>query len=166
MVFDVLARLLRHDYPEVRYVRNFTDVDDKIQQAAAARGVPIATLTQTFIDAYHEDMQALSVLPPDAEPRVTEHIADIIELVQTLIERGHAYVNQGHVLFHVPSYPAYGALSGRQPESLRAGARIEVAPYKRDPLDFVLWKPSTPDQPGWPSPGDVAVRAGTSSAPP
>jgi cysteinyl-tRNA synthetase len=152
VVFDVLARLLRHDYPEVRYVRNFTDVDDKIQQAAAARGVPIATLTQTFIDAYHEDMQALSVLPPDAEPRVTEHIADIIELVQTLIERGHAYVNQGHVLFHVPSYPAYGALSGRQPESLRAGARIEVAPYKRDSLDFVLWKPSTPDQPGWPSP--------------
>ncbi len=152
VIFDVLARLLRYHYPEVVYARNFTDVDDKINAAAAAAGVPIDTITTRYIDAYHEDMRALGVQTPDLEPRVTEHIPAIITLIQTLISRGHAYVEQGHVLFHVPSYLEYGRLSGRRPETMIAGARIEVAPYKRDPLDFVLWKPSTPELPGWDSP--------------
>ncbi|ESQ15806.1 MAG: cysteine--tRNA ligase [Thiohalocapsa sp. PB-PSB1] len=152
VVFDLLSRLLRHDYPEVIYARNFTDVDDKINAAAAAAGVSIATVTDRYIAAYHEDMQALGVLTPDLEPRVTGHIPAIIELVQTLIARGHAYVEQGHVLFHVPSYLAYGQLARRRTDDMLAGARVEVAPYKRDPLDFVLWKPSTPDLPGWDSP--------------
>lgn len=152
VVFDVLSRLLRQDYTQVVYARNFTDVDDKINAAAAAAGVPIGTITDRYIDAYHEDMRALGVLTPDLEPRVTEHIPAIIELVQTLIARGHAYVEQGNVLFHVPSYPEYGRLSGRRSEDTLAGARVEVAPYKRDPLDFLLWKPSMPDLPGWDSP--------------
>lgn len=152
VVFDVLARLLRNDYREVIYARNFTDVDDKINAAAAAEEVPIGIITDRYIDAYHEDMRALGVLMPDLEPRVTEHIPAIIDLIRELIKRGHAYVEQGHVLFHVPSYPAYGQLSGRRTEDMLAGARVEVAPYKRDPMDFVLWKPSTPEQPGWDSP--------------
>lgn len=152
VAFDLLSRLLRHDYPQVIYARNFTDVDDKINAAAAAAGVPISTITHRYIDAYHEDMQALGVLSPELEPRVTDHIPAIIELIQTLVKRGHAYIKQGHVLFHVSSYPDYGRLSGRRTEDMLAGARVEVAPYKRDPLDFVLWKPSTPDQPGWDSP--------------
>ena len=152
VVFDVLARLLRHDYREVVYARNFTDVDDKINSAAATEGVPIGTITGRYIDAYHEDMRALGVLTPDLEPRVTEHIPAIIDLIRELIDRGHAYIEQEHVLFHVPSYPAYGQLSGRRIEDMLAGARVEVAPYKRDPMDFVLWKPSTPEQPGWDSP--------------
>lgn len=152
VVFDVLSRLLRHAYRELVYARNFTDVDDKINAAAAASGVSIGTITDRYIAAYQEDMQALGVLEPDLEPRVTGHIPAIIELIQTLIARGHAYVEQRHVLFHVPSYPEYGQLSGRRTEDMLAGARVEVAPYKRDPLDFVLWKPSTPDVPGWDSP--------------
>ncbi|MEK6345954.1 MAG: cysteine--tRNA ligase [Burkholderia sp.] len=152
VIFDVLARLLRHDYRELVYVRNFTDVDDKINAAAAASGQPIGAITARYIDAYHEDMQALGVLAPDLEPRVTEHIPEIVALIETLVQRNHAYVAQGHVLFHVPSYAAYGQLSGRRPEDMLAGARVEVAPYKRNPLDFVLWKPSTPDLPGWESP--------------
>lgn len=152
VVFDLLSRLLRHDYREVVYARNFTDVDDKINAAAAASGVPIGTITERYIDAYHADMQALGVLPPDIEPRVTGHIPSIVALIETLIERGHAYAAQGHVLFHVPSYPAYGQLSGRRTEDMLAGARVEIAPYKRDPMDFVLWKPSTPELPGWDSP--------------
>ena len=152
IIFDVLARLLRHDYPCVLYARNFTDLDDKINAAAAAESVAIGTLTTRYIRAYHEDLDALGVQPPDLEPRVTEHITDIISLIQKLIVRGHAYEVSGHVLFHVPSYAAYGALSGRKPEDMQAGARVEVAPYKRNPLDFVLWKPSTRDQPGWASP--------------
>ncbi|WP_426808179.1 cysteine--tRNA ligase [Pseudomonas sp. WOUb67] len=152
VVFDILARVLRHEYNEVVYARNFTDVDDKINAAAIASGSPIADITNRFIDAYHEDMTALGVASPDLEPRVTDHIPDIIDLTKRLIDRGHAYVEQGHVLFHVPSYPAYGQLSGRLPEDMMAGARVEVAPYKRSPLDFVLWKPSTPELPGWDSP--------------
>lgn len=152
VVFDLLARLLRHDYAELVYARNFTDVDDKINAAAAAADVPIASITDRFIDAYHSDMTALGVASPDLEPRVTAHIPQIIALIEGLIERGHAYVEQGHVLFHVPSYPAYGELSGRNTKDMLAGARVEVAPYKRNPLDFVLWKPSTADQPGWSSP--------------
>ena len=152
VVFDVLSRLLRHEYPQVVYARNFTDVDDKINAAAAATGVSIGIITGRYIDAYHEDMRALGVQAPELEPRVTEHIPAIIELIQTLLARKHAYVTQGHVLFHVPSWPEYGRLSGRRTDAMLAGARVEVAPYKRDPLDFVLWKPSTPDLPGWDSP--------------
>ncbi|HCL78113.1 cysteine--tRNA ligase [Stutzerimonas nitrititolerans] len=152
VVFDVLARLLRQRYAQLVYARNFTDVDDKINAAALAAGVPIGDITRRYIDAYHADMRALGVLPPDLEPRVTEHIPDIIELVRTLIDRGNAYEAEGHVLFHVASFADYGRLSGRRTEDMLAGARVEVAPYKRDPLDFVLWKPSTPQQPGWESP--------------
>ncbi|MGJ7530656.1 cysteine--tRNA ligase [Variovorax sp. GB1P17] len=152
MVFDVLTRLLRQRYPRVLYARNFTDVDDKINAAASASGVPIGIVTERYIRAYQADMQALSVLPPDLEPRVTAHIPDIIALIRTLIERGHAYEAEGHVLFEVASFPDYGRLSRRRPQDMLAGARVEVAPYKRDPLDFVLWKPSTPDLPGWESP--------------
>ena len=152
VIFDVLARLLRQDFRCVLYARNFTDVDDKINAAAAAEGVPIETVTNRYIKAYHQDIKALGIEAPDLEPRVTEHIPAIIELIQTLIDRGHAYVAQGHALFDVSSYPAYGALSRRKPEDMLAGARVEVAPYKRSPLDFVLWKPSGADQPGWESP--------------
>ena len=152
VVFDLLARVLRQDYSQVVYARNFTDVDDKINAAAADAGVPIRTITERYIDAYHEDMRALGVLPPDLEPRVTEHMPEIIALIETLIERGHAYEAEGHVLFQVGSFAEYGQLSGRRPEEMLAGARVEVAPYKRDPLDFVLWKPSAPEQPGWESP--------------
>lgn len=152
VVFDVLVRMLRHDYPQVTYARNFTDVDDKINAAAQAAGVPIEAITSRFIDAYHQDMQALGVLAPDLEPRVTEYIPAIVALIERLIERGHAYQAEGHVLFHVASYPDYGQLSRRRPQDMLAGARVEVAPYKRDPLDFVLWKPSSAEQPGWESP--------------
>lgn len=152
VVFDVLARLLRRHFQKVLYARNFTDIDDKINAAAAEAGLPIQAITSRYIDAYHADMQALGVLPPDHEPLVTDHIPDILDLIQRLLTRGHAYVAQGHVLFHVPSYPQYGHLSRRQTEDMQAGARIEIAPYKRDPLDFVLWKPSASDQPGWDSP--------------
>ncbi|WP_299316931.1 cysteine--tRNA ligase [uncultured Halomonas sp.] len=152
VVFDLLAQVLRHDYSEVVYARNFTDVDDKINAAAADARVPIRIITERYIDAYHEDMQARGVLPPDLEPRVTEHIPEVIALIETLIARGHAYEAEGHVLFQVGSFAEYGQLSGRRPEEMLAGARVEVAPYKRDPLDFVLWKPSSPEQPGWESP--------------
>ncbi|QFU00227.1 Cysteine--tRNA ligase [Halomonas sp. THAF5a] len=152
VVFDLLSRVLRHDYARVVYARNFTDVDDKINAAAAAAGVPIGTITERYIAAYQEDMQALGVRPPDLEPLVTEHLPEIIALIETLIARGHAYEAEGHVLFHVGSFAEYGRLSGRRPEEMLAGARVEVAPYKRDPLDFVLWKPSAPEQPGWESP--------------
>ena len=152
VVFDVLYRLLKRRFGSVVYARNFTDVDDKINAAAKETGQPIATVTERYIEAYHSDMTALGVLAPDLEPRVTEHIPEIISMAERLIARGHAYAVEGHVLFHVPSYPAYGALSGRNRDEMNAGARVEVAPYKRDPADFVLWKPSTPDLPGWESP--------------
>ena len=152
VVFDVLYRLLKRRFGGVVYARNFTDVDDKINAAAKEVGQPIATVTEHYIEAYHTDMAALGVLTPDLEPRVTEHIPEIIDMVERLIARGHAYADEGHVLFHVPSYSAYGALSGRNRDEMIAGARVEVAPYKRDPADFVLWKPSTPDLPGWESP--------------
>ena len=152
VVFDVLYRLLRRRFEHVVYARNFTDVDDKINAAAIEAGQPISAITERYIAAYHADMAALGVLTPDLEPRVTEHIPDIIGIVEGLIARGHAYEAEGHVLFYVPSFPAYGALSGRNRDEMIAGARVEVAPYKRDPADFVLWKPSTPDLPGWDSP--------------
>ena len=152
VVFDVLYRLLKRRFGGVVYARNFTDVDDKINAAAKEAGQPISAVTERYIDAYQADMASLGVLTPDLEPRVTDHIAEIIGMVEGLIERRHAYAVEGHVLFHVPSFPAYGALSGRNRDEMVSGARVEVAPFKRDPADFVLWKPSTPDLPGWESP--------------
>jgi cysteinyl-tRNA synthetase len=152
VVFDILVRLLRRLYPKVTYVRNITDVDDKINARAATSGEPIATITARTTADYHADMAALYALPPDIEPRATAHIAEIIMIIERLIERGHAYEAEGHVLFAVNSDPEYGKFSGRTPEDLLAGARVDVAPYKREPGDFVLWKPSSPDLPGWDSP--------------
>ncbi len=152
VVYDVLARLLRHLYPRLTYARNLTDVEDKINARAASLGIPIATLTERTTADYHQDIAALGVLPPDVEPRATGHIAEMIEIIQRLIASGHAYEAQGHVLFAVGSFADYGKLSGRSAEELLAGARVEVAPYKKDPGDFVLWKPSTPELPGWDSP--------------
>jgi cysteinyl-tRNA synthetase len=152
VVFDVLFRLLRRTYGHVVYARNFTDVDDKINAAALERQEPIHVITARYIDAYHADMAALGVLDPVIEPRVTDHIPQIIDMISRLITQGHGYVAEGHVLFHVPSCPTYGQLSRRNRADMIAGARVEVAPFKRDPADFVLWKPSTPDLPGWDSP--------------
>ncbi|MBV9735231.1 MAG: cysteine--tRNA ligase [Acidisphaera sp.] len=152
VVFDVLARLLRSLYPRVTYVRNITDVDDKINARAAERGEPIGAITARTIVDYHADMAQLNVLPPDIEPRATAHIIEMLTLIERLIANGHAYAADRHVLFAVSSFPQYGRLSGRSPDELLAGARVEVAPYKRDPGDFVLWKPSPPDLPGWDSP--------------
>jgi cysteinyl-tRNA synthetase len=154
VVFDVLARLLRHRYgaDHVVYARNITDIEDKIMAAAEAEGVPIGEITARYEKFYVDDMGALGVLPPDVAPHATRHVAGMIALMQTLIERGHAYVAEGHVLFDVTSDADYGALSKRPMDEMIAGARVEVAPYKRNPADFVLWKPSAADQPGWESP--------------
>jgi cysteinyl-tRNA synthetase len=152
VAFDVLARLLRRLYANVTYVRNITDVDDKINQASLDSGEPIRSITERTAQAFHEDMAALGDLGPDIEPRATEHIAEMLVLIQKLIDAGHAYVSDEHVLFQVSLMPEYGKLSGRDPEELLAGARVEVADYKRDAGDFVLWKPSEPELPGWESP--------------
>ncbi len=154
IVFDVLYRLLRHVYgnSHVTYVRNITDVDDKINARAAERGIDIRVLTDEMTAIFHEDAKALGCLQPTVEPRATEHIGEIIALIEKLIARGHAYIAEGHVLFDVPSMPAYGQLSRRPLDEMIAGARVEVAPYKRSPMDFVLWKPSTGSEPGWESP--------------
>ena len=152
VVFDILVRLLRRLYPRVTYVRNITDIDDKINARAKERGESIDVVTQGPIRAYHEDMGALSALPPDIEPRATEHLPEIIAIIEKLIANGHAYEAEGHVLFSVASDKDYGKFSGRTPEDLIAGARVDVAPYKRDAGDFVLWKPSSEDLPGWASP--------------
>ena len=154
LVFDVLYRFLRQRYPKVTYVRNVTDIDDKIILAARAAGTTIARLTESTTARFHEDMAALGALPPTHEPRATAHIPQIISLITSLLEAGHAYVAQEHVLFGVASFPHYGRLSRLPLEEQRAGARVEVAPYKKDPADFVLWKPSPPDPlyPGWDSP--------------
>ena len=152
VVFDVLALLLRRLHPRVTYVRNITDVDDKINARAAESGEPIGAITARTTADFHADMAELGALPPDVEPAATGHIAEMIALIERLIGSGHAYAADGHVLFQVASFADYGHLSGRSPRELLAGARVEVAPYKRDPGDFVLWKPSTPEQPGWDSP--------------
>ena len=152
VVFDVLARLLRRLYPRVTYVQNITDIEDKIIARAAETGQPIEAITERAAAAYHADMAALGVAPPDVEPHATAHLCEMIAVIGQLIASGHAYEAEGHVLFAVSSFPQYGRLSGRSPDELLAGARVEVAPYKRDPGDFVLWKPSTPEQPGWDSP--------------
>ncbi|TVQ56893.1 MAG: cysteine--tRNA ligase [Rhodobacteraceae bacterium] len=154
VVFDVLFRLLRHVYgPEhVTYVRNITDIDDKIMARAAETGRPIEAITAETARWFEEDMAALGCLPPTHQPRATEHVPGMVAMIGTLIDRGAAYVADGHVLFEVATFPDYGRLSGRSTEDMIAGARVEVAPYKRDPMDFVLWKPSAPEQPGWESP--------------
>ncbi|MBM3731999.1 MAG: cysteine--tRNA ligase [Acidimicrobiia bacterium] len=154
VVFDVLFRLLRRLYGEdgVVYVRNITDVDDKINAAAKATGEPIRAITERTAKAYREDMAALNALELSLEPRATEHIAQMIAMIETLIAKGHAYVADGHVLFGVPTCADYGRLSRRDRDEMIAGARVEVAPYKKDPADFVLWKPSDADTPGWDSP--------------
>jgi cysteinyl-tRNA synthetase len=152
VVFDVLVKLLRRHFPNVVYARNITDVDDKINTAAQQLGVGIESITTRYAQAYGEDMAALGIAPPDVEPYATAHIPQIIAMIERLIASGHAYAAEGHVLFEVDSFAAYGELSGRDPEELIAGARVEVAPYKKHPGDFVLWKPSTPELPGWDSP--------------
>jgi cysteinyl-tRNA synthetase len=154
VVFDVLYRLLRDIYgrDHVRYVRNITDIEDKINAAARKNNEPIAALTARTTAAFHEDMAALGTLPPDIEPRATEYIPQMIAMIERLIAGDNAYAAEGHALFSVPSDPHYGQLSGRSRDDMIAGARVEVAPYKRDPADFVLWKPSDADTPGWDSP--------------
>ncbi|MFL5056782.1 MAG: cysteine--tRNA ligase [Microvirga sp.] len=159
IVFDLLFRLLRHLYgPEhVTYVRNVTDVDDKINARAAERGVPIRDITEGTLAQFHADIAALGVLEPTVEPRATEHIAEMRTLIERLVANRHAYVAEEHVLFDVPSMPDYGRLSKRPLDEMEAGARVDVAPYKRSALDFVLWKPSKPGEPSWPSPAGIAT---------
>lgn len=154
VVFDVLFRLLQRTYgaDHVIYARNITDVDDKIIEAARERDEPIEAITRKFADIYRQDTGALGVLPPTLEPHATEHIGEMIDMIARLIESGHAYEAEGHVLFSVQSYDRYGALSRRDREDMIAGARVEVAPYKKDPADFVMWKPAKEGEPGWDSP--------------
>ncbi|QPQ55968.1 cysteine--tRNA ligase [Allosphingosinicella flava] len=154
VVFDVLARLLRHAYGEgtLVYARNVTDVDDKIIDAAKAEGVDPSVITRRYEDFYLADMGALGVLPPTLAPKATENVGEMIAMIARLIETGNAYEADGHVLFHVPSDPDYGALGRRDRDAMIAGARVEVASYKKDPADFVLWKPSAPEVIGWDSP--------------
>ena len=154
VVFDVLARLLRHRYGEesLVYARNVTDVDDKIIEAARAEGVDPAVITERYERHYLDDMGALGVAPPTLAPKATENVAEMVAMIARLVERGNAYEADGHVLFHVPSDPDYGSLGRRDRDAMIAGARVEVASYKKDPADFVLWKPSSPDVIGWNSP--------------
>jgi len=155
VVFDVLFRLLRQRYPEVVFVRNLTDVDDKINKAAKDNDESIKALTDRFISAFHEDVASLNTLPPSIEPRATEHIEPMLTMIQALVDTGHAYAADGHVLFDVTSMAEYGELSHRNLEDMLAGARVEVASYKKHPSDFVLWKPSNSDEPGWESPWGI-----------
>jgi len=152
IVFDTIRRVLEHLYPNVTHVSNITDIDDKIIDAAKQTGDHINTITRKYTDIYNDDMASLGVRKPSIQPFATDHIDGMINMIETLIEKGHGYVNDGHVLFHVPSFEKYGQLSGRNREEQIDGARVEVAPYKKDPTDFVMWKPSTDDQPGWDSP--------------
>lgn len=151
VVFDLLARILRRRY-ELTFARNITDVDDKINAAAQAAGKPIDEITERYIKAYNDDMAVLGVLPPDVEPRATRHIGDMIDMITTLLDKGFAYDAEGHVLFDVQANENYGQLSKRNLREMIAGSRVEVAPYKKSAHDFVLWKPSTPELPGWDSP--------------
>ena len=151
VVFDTLFRVLKALYPKVTYARNITDIDDKIIVAARERNIDITSLTQEFTEKFRNDMAALNNLAPSIEPQATEHVDEMLDLARRLIEKGHAYESEGHVLFDVTSMDDYGALSGRNLEDMLAGARVEVASYKRHPGDFVLWKPSTDADPGWDS---------------
>ena len=152
IVFDTLYRLLKHLYPEVTYVRNITDVDDKIIKRSQESGEPINVITEKTSRFFHEDIAELNALPPDVEPRATQHIPEMIDLVKRLVDNGYAYEAEGHVLFSVSKMKNYGALSGRSMDEMIAGARVEIAPYKKDAADFILWKPSDSTQPGWDSP--------------
>ena len=152
VVFDVLVRFLRHLWPKVVYARNITDIDDKINAAAKEQGVEISVITKKYEQIYLDDMAAIGVTEPDIDPHATDHIPEMISMMEKLIANGHAYAAEGHVLFNVPSFPDYGGLSGRDQDELLAGARVDIAPYKKDASDFVLWKPSTQDLPGWDSP--------------
>ena len=152
VVFDVLYRVLKNLYPEVIYVRNITDVDDKINDAAKKLNQPISVITNKYTDIYHQDMNNLCVLRPDHEPRVTDNIAQIISMIQKILDNKNAYISDGHVLFDVTSFRQYGKLSNRDTEEMLAGARVEVADYKKNPGDFVLWKPSEDNDSGWISP--------------
>lgn len=152
VVFDVLYRLLKQLYPRVTYVRNITDVDDKIIDASQKSGDDISDITTRFADIFRQDMAALNALPPDVEPRATDHIAEMLAMIECLLASDHAYEKEGHVLFRIASMADYGKLSRHSRDELIAGARVEVAPFKEDPADFVLWKPSSDDQPGWNSP--------------
>ena len=152
VVFDTLVRVLRDIYPKVTYVSNITDIDDKIIDAANELKVPIEEITNKYTNIYNEDMSKLLVMAPDIQPKATEYIPEMIALINDLIDKNHAYEKEGHVLFHVPSYENYGSLSKRNREEQIAGSRVEIAPFKKDPADFVLWKPSNDKQPGWDSP--------------
>lgn len=152
VVFDTLVRVLRYKYPKVTYVSNITDIEDKIIDAANEQEVPIKTITEKYTNIYNEDMSQLSVNIPDIQPKATEYISEMIDLIENLILKEHAYEKEGHVLFHVPSYKNYGMLSNRNRDEQIAGSRVEIAPFKKDPADFVLWKPSSDIQPGWDSP--------------
>ena len=152
VVFDTLVRVLRANYEKVTYVSNITDIDDKIIDAAAAQKVPISEITQKYTDIYNQNMEVLGVQAPDIQPKATEYLPEMIELIEQLIEKGFAYEKDGHVMFHVLAYEKYGALSKRNRDEQIAGSRVEIAPYKKDPADFILWKPSTSEQPGWDSP--------------
>ena len=155
VVFDTLVRTLRVIYPKVTYVSNITDIDDKIIEAANEQNVEITSITEKYTRIYNDDMLKLNVLAPDIQPKATEYIPEMIELIVELIEKDFAYEKEGHVLFHVPTYQNYGKLSKRNRNEQIAGSRVEVAPFKKDPADFVLWKPSTDEQPGWESPWGV-----------
>ena len=155
VVFDTLVRTLRMIYPKITYVSNITDIDDKIIDAAMEQNVEITSITEKYTQIYNEDMSKLNVLQPDIQPKATEYISEMIDLIVELIEKDFAYEKEGHVLFHVPTYQNYGKLSNRNREEQIAGSRVEVAPFKKDPADFVLWKPSTDEQPGWDSPWGV-----------
>jgi cysteinyl-tRNA synthetase len=152
VVFDTLVRTLKIIYPKVTYVSNITDIDDKIIEAANEQNVSISSITEKYTEIYNKDMAKLNVLPPDIQPKATEYIPEMITLIKDLIKKDFAYEKDGHVLFHVPSFKNYGLLSNRNREEQIAGSRVDVAPFKKDPADFVLWKPSTENQPGWDSP--------------
>ena len=152
VVFDSLVRLLRFLYPKVTYVSNITDIDDKIIDAANKLNIPFKDITEKYADIYNQDMAKLGVHIPDVQPKATEYIPEMIDLINDLIDKDHAYEKEGHVLFHVLSYPNYGLLSNRNRDEQIAGSRVEIAPFKKDPADFVLWKPSSDTQPGWDSP--------------
>ena len=152
VVFDTLVRTLKIIYPKVTYVSNITDIDDKIIEAANEQNVAISSITEKYTEIYNKDMAKLNVLPPDIQPKATEYIPEMITLIKDLIKKDFAYEKDGHVLFHVPSFKNYGLLSNRNREEQIAGSRVDIAPFKKDPADFVLWKPSSENQPGWDSP--------------
>ena len=152
VIFDTLYRVLKNIYPEVIYVRNITDVDDKINESAKKLNKPISFITKKYTGIYHQDMQSLNVLSPSHEPRVTDNIEQIISMIQRIIDNKKAYIKDSHILFDVTSFEQYGELSNRDIDEMLSGARVEVAEYKKNPGDFVLWKPSKDDEPGWDSP--------------